>query len=135
MIIVDTTVIIDIWRGNEKVKKILKKFRNEDLHISMITIAELYDGLGYTKKVKNISFYEKIKNQIDVILSEFYILPITETIIREAGLLRGELRANGLVIDIIDCIIGASAKILNAKGIITRNSRHFSNFKISIYTY
>ena len=50
MIIVDTTVIIDLWQGGRGIKVCLaKKF-----FILAITIEEIYDGLGYIKKKKGI---------------------------------------------------------------------------------
>jgi len=52
MILVDTTVLIDIWRGRTNVRKCLEKYTEESFAISSITIEEIYDGLGYTKTEK-----------------------------------------------------------------------------------
>lgn len=53
MIIVDSTVIIDIWRGRSNLKSVLKPYSNQTICISAITLAEIYDGLGYTKEKKS----------------------------------------------------------------------------------
>jgi len=37
MIIVDTTVVVDIWRGRSKVKSVLKPYSDQSICISAIT--------------------------------------------------------------------------------------------------
>jgi predicted nucleic acid-binding protein len=63
MIIVDSTVIIDIWRGRPNVKSVLKPYSNQTICISAITLAEIYDGLGYTKEKKVRKFFFKSKTK------------------------------------------------------------------------
>ncbi|MHA1193831.1 MAG: type II toxin-antitoxin system VapC family toxin, partial [Promethearchaeota archaeon] len=69
MIIVDTTVLIDIWRGRPNIKSILKPYSEQTTYISAITITEIYDGLGYTKEKKSEKVYLQIKNQMEKLLS------------------------------------------------------------------
>jgi len=135
MIIVDTTVVIDIWRGRSKVKSVLKPYSDQSICISAITIAEIYDGLGYTKEKKSEKIYTQIKNQIEKILSEFHIIPLNFQILQESGTLKGYLRAKGIILDLADCIIGTTAKLINSEKLITRNIRHFQDFGLSIETY
>ena len=135
MIIVDTTVVIDIWRGRSKVKSVLKPYSDQSICISAITIAEIYDGLGYTKEKQSEKIYTQIKNQIEKILSEFHIIPLNFQILQESGTLKGYLRAKGIILDLADCIIGTTAKLINSEKLITRNIRHFQDFGISIETY
>lgn len=135
MIIVDTTVIIDIWRGRSNVKDTLQKYSEESLYISPITIEEIYDGLGYTKKEKGETIYKKIKRQYDKILYSFEIIPITTEILKKTGLLRGELRKSGETLDLADIIIMVSAQENKADKIITRNPRHFKKSKVPIESY
>lgn len=135
MILVDTTVIIDIWRGKQQIKTILKQYKEVSLCISAITIAELYDGLGYTKEKKGDTIHNKIKEQIEKILSSFHIIPINIQILQESGAYKGRLRAKGILLDIADCIIGLTAKLMNADKVITRNPGHFREFGINIESY
>ncbi|MFX1479106.1 MAG: type II toxin-antitoxin system VapC family toxin [Promethearchaeota archaeon] len=135
MIIADTTVLIDIWRGRPAVKQHLEKYKKEILCISVISIAELYDGLGYTKEKKGDTIYKKIKDQIEKILSGFHIMPINIQILQESGIIKGRLRAKGIILDMADCIIGITAKIMNVDKIITRNESHFQEFGIDIESY
>lgn len=131
----DTTVVIDIWRGRSKVKSVLKPYSDQSICISAITIAEIYDGLGYTKQIKSEKIYSQIKDQIEKILSEFHIIPINLQILQESGSLKGYLRVKGIILDLADCIIGATAKLMNTEKLITRNIRHFQDFGLTIETY
>lgn len=135
MIIVDTTVLIDIWRGRPEIKAYLKNYNEKNLCISAITIAELYDGLGYTKEKKGEAIYIKIKPQIEKIISEFHIIPINTSILQESGAFKGELRTRGINLDFADCIIGLTAKIIKAEKIITRDPNHFKDFEIPLESY
>jgi len=135
MIIVDTTVIIDIWRGRSKVKSVLKPYSDQTTCISAITIAEIYDGLGYTKEKKSEKIYLQIKDQIEKVLSEFHIIPLNSQILQESGQLKGFLGAKGITLDLADCIIGTTAKLMNAEKLITRNDRHFQDFDLTIESY
>lgn len=135
MILVDTTVIIDIWRGRSGVKRHLKNYKEETLCISIISIAEIYDGLGYTKEKKGDAVHNKIKDQIEKVLSGFHILPLNIPILQESGTIKGKLRAQGIIIDLADCIIGITAKLMNADKIITRNKSHFQDFGLNIESY
>ena len=135
MIIADTTIIIDLWRGRSGAKDCLEKFKEELVCISMITVEEIYDGLGFTKQKKSETLYEEIKSQHEKILQEFQIIPITLDILKKAGLLRGELRAKGDLLDLADIIIMVTAQEIEAKCIITRNPKHFQNSSIPIESY
>ena len=135
IIIVDTTVIIDIWRGRDTVKTILNPYKDEIICISAISVAEIHDGLGYTKEKKGETVYHKIKDQIENVLSGFHIIPLNMPILKESGSFKGELRAKGIILDLADCIIALTAKLMNAEKIITRNPRHFQDFGLVIEHY
>jgi predicted nucleic acid-binding protein len=132
---VDTTVIIDIWRGRSNVKSVLKPFSDQTICISAITIAEIYDGLGYTKEKKSEEIYQQIRDQIEKLLSEFHIIPLNSQILQESGSLKGCLRAKGIILDLADCIIATTAKLMNTEKLITRNIRHFQDLGLTIESY
>jgi len=135
MIIIDTTVIIDIWRGKNSIKKCLEGKSDEKLCISAITIEEIYEGLGYTKEKKGVEIFEKFRDQYEKIFGDFEIIPIDLLILKQAGIKKGQLRSKGLILDTADCIIGITAELINAKNIITRNPKHFEEFKVEIVSY
>lgn len=135
MILLDTTVIIDIRRGRVNVQEVLEKYQDSICGISAITIQELYAGLGYILKKYGQEVYEKNEDKIKTLLEDYEIFDITRHILEKAGFIEGKLRAEGITIDIQNLIIGATAEILNAEKIITRNPDHFKPFKIQIETY
>ena len=135
MIVIDTTVLIDLWRGRNGVKKCLEKNKDELPCISAITLEEIYDGLGYTKEKKAKSIYEKIKDQHEKILKDFQVLPVSSNILKKAGLVRGKLRAKGITLDMADIIIAITAKEINASKILTRNPNHFKHSSVMVESY
>jgi len=135
MIIVDTTVIIDIWRGRTNVRRCLEQYLDESFAISSITIEEIYDGLGYTKKEKGEELYKEIRNQYAKILHNFQIIPLSTEILKQTGLIRGGLRRNGEILDLADIIIMVTAQETHASKIITRNQKHFKKSLIPIESY
>lgn len=135
MILLDTTVIIDLWRGRDGVKNCLEKYKEEVLCISAITIGEIYDGLGYTKEKRGTTIYTEIQDHFEKIFTEFEIIPITLNIIKQSGIIKGELRANGIILDFGDCIVGITAKLIKAEKILSRNPKHLSEFDVPIESY
>jgi len=135
IIIVDTTVIIDLWRGRTGVKECLTKYKEEILSISAITIEEIYDGLGYTKEKKGEKVYDKIKEQHEKIINDFHVIPLKIEILKKSGLLRGELRAKGKILDPGDIIIMVTSQEVKASKIITRNPKHFEKSLVQIESY
>jgi predicted nucleic acid-binding protein len=133
--VVDTTVIIDIWRGRTNVRKCLEQYSDNSFAISSITIEEIYDGLRYTKKEKGEKLYEEIRDQFIKILHNFQIIPLSTEILKQTGLIRGELRLNGEILDLADIIIMVTAQETHASKIITRNPKHFKKSPIPIESY
>jgi len=69
------------------------------------------------------------------VLSEFHIIPLNSQILQESGHVKGSLRAKGITLDLAGCIIGTTAKLMNAEKLITRNDRHFQDFGLTIESY
>lgn len=132
---VDTIVVIDLWRGQTGVMKCLAKNKEENFCISIITIEEIYDGLGYTKAKKGNEVYEQIKEQYEKILNDFHIVPLNLDIIIKSGLFMGELRAKGVILDLADIIIMVTSQEIKAKKIITRNPIHFEESPVQVESY
>lgn len=135
MIILDTNVIIDIGRGRSSAEDILKKYKDEVITISAITIQELYVGLGYTLQKYGKELYEKNKEKTQKLLEGYKIFKINQAILERSGIIKGKLKAKGITIEIQDLIIGATAEISKMEKIITRNPKHFEVFKIPIESY
>ncbi len=135
MIMLDTSVIIDLGRGRSGVKKILENLKETVFAISAITIQEIYVGLGYILEKHGKELFEKNKEKSQNLLEDYTILKITRPILELSGLNKGKLRAKGVTIEIQDLIIGSTAEILGAEKIITRNPKHFEVFKVPIESY
>ncbi|MHA1673751.1 MAG: PIN domain-containing protein [Promethearchaeota archaeon] len=135
MIVVDTTVLIDIRRGRLSIKKLIDILKLEEFYISEMSIKELYDGLGYTRMKLGEEIYQKNKRLIEELLTGFYTIPICARILKLAGLKEGEMRAKGIIIDFEDIIIGISALIKQADWIISRNVKHFKEFTVPCKSY
>jgi predicted nucleic acid-binding protein len=73
--------------------------------------------------------------KFEQVLSGFNIFPPNIQILQESGVFKGSLRAKGILLDIADCIIGLTAKLMKAEKLITRNIRHFQEFGINIESY
>ena len=135
MIIADTNVIIDIERGKDRLKNLFEKYQDEHFCISAISILELYVGLGYSKSKKGKKFFEKQKKNVDIIINDFEIIPLSLEILKEAGLKKGELMVSGKNLDFEDILIGITGEKLEVSHIFTRNKKHFESFSLSIEDY
>jgi len=135
MILLDTNVIIDLGRGRSGAKRCIAKYKDEIIAISVITIQEIYVGLGYTLEKHGKELYEKNKKKIEELLEDYTILETTRPILENSGFIKGRLRAKGITIEIQDLIIGATAEILGIERLITRNPEHFKTFKVPIESY
>lgn len=104
MVICDTNVIIEYFKGNELTKKILNSILSEDIAVSVITLMELMIGALNKRELK------KIKRAIN----SFIILQISEEISEMAiTLIEKYSKSHGLKIP--DALIAATAIYHNAK--------------------
>lgn len=113
-ILIDTSVIIDFLRQNNKKNTSLYKLVSEEnqLFISIFTHTELFSG-------KSVWRNKKALEELDKVLSGIKILPYSIEISQFAG----EVRAK-YAIDLIDAII-ASTAILSKLPLSTLNNKHF----------
>ena len=105
IIFADTTVLVDIHRGREGVKEVLKKYSETVIMISEISIHELYAGLGYTRVKMGEDTYFEQKIDVDEIIRDFQNVNVSRTILEHSGLKEGELKSKGIIIKAADLII------------------------------
>ena len=135
MVCLDTSFLIDVIKGNEKVKELERELdeNNEDINIASPSIMELIKGIKLKENLPYIKETEKEK--IKDILSNFNILELDKNSAILAGEIEAELINNGLMIDIEDIMIGAIS-INNDEVLLTRNVKHFekiNGLKIESY--
>jgi len=117
--LLDTNIIAYLIKSKDIV--LLEKFeyasKENELGISSITYAEICYGLDKKKS-------EELKIKVLTFLEVFKIFPFDEKAAIEYGKIRVKLEEKGDLIGILDMLIAAHAKSLNAV-LITNNEREF----------
>ena len=130
MIGLDTSAIIDIFKGNENIKKFLDE-NKEPLAVNVISYLELFFGLNPEdpRHVKEGGYYKEF-------FKNFYNVYLTEDSCEEASKIYWNLKRKGKTIEQFDCII-ASVFISNGiSKVLTRNSKHFEKIReLNVISY
>ena len=123
MIGLDTSTIIDLFKGNEKVKLVLEK-NKEPLVISISSYLELFFGIDAMNSKHNIeaSYYREL-------FSRVYVLNLTQNACEEASNIFWKLKREGREIDQFDCVIASIFLTNGINKIITGNVKHFERIK------
>ena len=117
--LIDTDWIIDHLNHIERVTRRLEELAPEGLALSIISLAELYEGVYYSRDpVESEAALQRFLNP------ELTILGMDEETCKIFGKERGRLRAAGLMIGDCDLLIGATALRRNLT-LLTNNRRHF----------
>ncbi len=66
MILCDTNVLIEFYKGNDSVTKVFADVGLPNLAVSVITVGELYYGAKDKRELAQITKHLKMLNQIDV---------------------------------------------------------------------
>ncbi len=124
MVCLETTLLVDILRGNEKAKETLEKIDKEtDVKtIASPSIMELVSGAISKPKIKGEK--DKVINFLD----SFTIFDLDKESSILAGEIEAELSQKGEIIEPEDIMIAAIA-INNNETLVTRNTRHFERIK------
>jgi hypothetical protein len=118
LLIVDSDILIDVGRNDSTaIDKLKVENDNYTLAISSITEMELIVGCRNKTELR----------YLDQFLNSFEVITLNEEISRKAiELLKQYRLSHGLLIP--DCIIAATAIVLNAK-LLTKNQKHFKFIK------
>jgi len=124
MYCLDTNIVIDIFRGDEKLREKVNEIgESEDIFISFITLCELYKGAYLSKEA------EKSLNEINTFLLYFDSLDLTRDACEIFGKEYSRLQKLGKNTEELDLIIASIAKANNLT-LITRDQKHFENINI-----
>jgi tRNA(fMet)-specific endonuclease VapC len=116
--LVDTDWIIHFLNGNKRVVEKLRSLNEEGLGISIISLAELYEGIYYsTDPMGN-------EDGLNDFLTGVTVLGIEEEICRVFGKERGKLRKQKRLIGDIDLLIASTCLYYNLS-LLTNNRRHY----------
>ena len=116
--LIDTDWIIHYLNGQRETVKRLVSLRKEGLAISVISLAELYEGVYYSTNP------EGDKKALDDFLTGVSILGLEDEICKIFGKERGKLRKLKIVIGDFDLLIAATCLCYDLT-LLTNNIRHF----------
>ena len=120
--LVDTDWVIHHLNGHTQITNRLDELKGLDLAISLITLAELYDGIYVPRDPAGSA----------AILLEFLndvrVIGIDEETARLFAKERGRLRLAGTLIGDFDLLIGVTA-VQNGLTLLTNNRRHFDRIE------
>lgn len=119
--LLDTSFIIDLLRGQEKAVKKIKVLEAESTatNISSPSIFELFVGISLTKKPASE------KKRIMDVLESWGTLTLDCECAARGGVIHGQLIKEGQPIDPEDSMIAAIA-IVHGETLLTKNTKHFS---------
>jgi tRNA(fMet)-specific endonuclease VapC len=116
--LVDTDWIIDHLNGVAVVTTRLNELRPVGLAVSIISLAELYEGVHYARDPT------RSESSLQRFLSGLSVIPIDDEVCRIFGRERGRLRQQGRTIGDFDLLIAATC-LRHQLQICTNNRRHF----------
>ncbi len=123
IVILDTTFLIDLLRGNKAaIDKIAEiEGKNEPVSTTAISVFEVWQGLP--KKASSLQVEKALE-----LLKSINILRLDFESALQGGEIQRELKSSGQMIDPEDAMIAGIAKINNEK-ILTRNAKHFEKIR------
>lgn len=117
--LIDADWLIDAAIGRPAAVQTLERLSAEELSVSIIAVAELYEGaFGGPDPESIIADFREF-------LEGYAILPLTDSIVERFARLRALLRRDGQLIPDMDLLIAATALDENLI-LVTRNLRHFA---------
>ena len=130
MIGLDTSAIIDIFKGDEKIKNFLEK-NKEPLASTIINYLELFFGINpeNPKHVAEGKCYDEF-------FKGLYSIGLGNEACKEASKMFWTLKKEGRVIEQFDCVIASCFLTNGITKILTGNPEHFERIKqISVISY
>ena len=117
MYCIDTDIVIEYLRGNNKVVAKIEEFKDK-ISLTPITLLELYFGAYLSDKKE-----EHLK-QVRELIKQFDILNFNADSFTNFGLIKSDLMKKGMLLDNFDLCI-ASLALANNKILVTNNIQHF----------
>lgn len=120
--LVDTDWAIDYLNGQDRTRERLEEVEDSGLALSIISLAEVYEGIYYSRDPKGNE-----KALLDF-LQDVTAIGIDEESCRLFGKERGRLRAEGKMTSDFDLLIGITARRYQLT-LLSNNRRHFENIE------
>ncbi len=122
--LLDTNVIIKFLQGNKEAIRILESIIDKDLFLSVITIAEYYQG---SYRLKNPQDQIALLNSF-IEKARVSILEISVDIAAKYGMLQGVYSSVGKTKPVFDLLL-ASTCIVYSITMVTFNKKHFEGIE------
>jgi tRNA(fMet)-specific endonuclease VapC len=116
--LIDTDWVIHYLSGRQDIVNRLHALRQDGLGLPVIVLAELYEGVYYSRDP------EKDERGLNDFLRGVVVLGVDEETARIFGRERGRLRSTGAIIGDMDLWIAATALQYDLT-LLTNNRRHF----------
>lgn len=120
--LIDTDWVIHWLNGHQKIRGRLNDLKEQGLSVSVISLAELYEGVYYGRNRKMAE--EGLRD----FLTGAELLLVDQATADTFGRERGRLRAARKIIGDFDLMITATA-IHHGLTLLTNNRRHFERFE------
>ena len=120
--LVDTDWVIDHFSGVQAVTSRLQALQVHGLALSIISVAELWEGVHFSKDPA------RSEAMLTEFLSGVVILGIDEEVCQRFGRIRGSLRGAGKLVGDFDLLIAASA-LRHDLTLLSNNRRHFERIE------
>ena len=117
--LIDTDWVIDHLNAVAEVTRRLKELEPQGLALSIISAAELWEGVYFSRDQK------RSQVMLGAFLSGVTILNLDEEVCKRFGHLRGSMRKRGQVMGDFDLLIAATALRHNLT-LLTNNRKHFA---------
>lgn len=126
MFLIDTNILSELTRKAPVAKVIDWLGEAGDVSLSVISVDEIYFGLG-----------SRPNSRMQLVLEQYIetycsVLPVTAPIARMAGMLRGQLGRRGNVREQGDMLLAATAAA-HGLTLATRNTRDFAGCSVALY--
>ena len=119
--LLDTTILIDLFRGRQEAIVFLDKLSQEGaFFVCAIVVSEIFSGVRPVELPKIEEFFEAMN-----------YCPIDYRTARRAGLYRRDYQSKGITLSISDTLVAAAA-IEHSLTLVTKNVRHFPMSELSI---
>lgn len=121
--ILDTCLLIDVQHGTPDAMRCAAELEESHhrLRVSAITMAELQTGV--TRASNSLDEFSEMMQ----VIGTKDIVPVTRAIALRGGRLHGESQTHGERVDLMDCLIAATALDFE-EPVVTRNVDHFDRF-------
>lgn len=113
---------IHYLNGRQDITERLESLMLEGLGLSVVSLAELYEGVYYSRDP------ERDERGLNEFLQGVTLLGLDEEVAKTFGRERGRLRVAGMMIGDVDLLIGATAVQYDLT-LLTNNRRHFDRIE------